>query len=423
MSQRGGRLNAVVNDVCAMANTNGGTIYLGVGPDTRQPILGVTDSERAVKELRTTIARMLTPQLGVTVDLHETQGKKIIRVLVPHGDDPPYAVEDNKIFVREEAETSLAVRDEIVQLVLRGQSGEGAAPLGAAAAAAAAPVEAAAIPAAATPAGGQSSAPAAVQTATPMAAEAPAGSIGSPRTGVEIVGTEDRDGSRYHTMRDLRNGSVVKNVTRSSARKLWHYAISAKESGALNPEHVSWQGNVGLWRKTHKGGATRYDLVQRGEGGMRVYYGVTEDGIHGAWRRLLEAEERRTGQLAPAGVPANGQPLAADVYAGELAPGPGFSAVEASSPPPVEVEALPTPALLLTAGEPMEADDGRQDNAAELVVAEAEPAPRRRRSAKNASAKTAGNRSSRKPRPTGSTKTAAKTSSRKRAKPAAGPAA
>ena len=135
--------------------------------------------------------------------------------------------------------------------------------------------------------------------------------------------------------RDLRNGSVVKNVTRSSARKLWHYAISAKESGALNPEHVSWQGDVGLWRKTHKGGATRYDLVQRGEGGLRVYYGVTEDGIHGVWRRLLEAEERRTGVLAPAGMPANGQPAASDVYAGELAPGPEFAAAEASGPPPV----------------------------------------------------------------------------------------
>jgi hypothetical protein len=418
MSQRGGRLNAVVNDVCAMANTNGGTIYLGLGPDSRQPIAGVPEPERAVKELRTTIARLLTPQLGVTVDLHETQGKKIIRILVPHGDDPPYAIDDNKIFVREEAETSLAVRDEIVQLVLRGQGGDGAAPQ----AAAATPTESTALAAAAAPAIGQAIAPVGVkQAAAPTAAEPAAGAITSPRTGVEIVGTEERDGSRYHTMRDLRNGSVVKNVTRSSARKLWHYAISAKESGALNPEHVSWQGDVGLWRKTHKGGATRYDLVQRGEGGLRVYYGVTEDGIHGVWRRLLEAEERRTGQLAPAGVPANGQPVV-DVYAGELAPGPEFAAAGISSPPPDEVEELPTPALLLSAGEPMEADDGSQDHAAELIVAEAEPPTRRRRSTKKA-AKPAGGRASRKaPRPA-APKPAAKPSSRKRAKPAAGPAA
>ena len=42
-------------------------------------------------------------------------------MLVPRGDDPPYAVDDNKIYVRDEAETGLAVRDEIVGLVLRGQ--------------------------------------------------------------------------------------------------------------------------------------------------------------------------------------------------------------------------------------------------------------------------------------------------------------
>jgi hypothetical protein len=38
--------------------------------------------------------------------------KKIIRVIIPRGDDPPDAVEDNKIYVRSEAETGLAVRDE-----------------------------------------------------------------------------------------------------------------------------------------------------------------------------------------------------------------------------------------------------------------------------------------------------------------------
>jgi hypothetical protein len=284
-------------------------------------------------------------------------------------------------------------------LVLRGQGGDGAAPKATAVAAAAEPVAAAP----AVPAMGQAVVPPSILPAAPIAAEAPSGSISSPRTGVEILATEERDGSRYHTMRDLRNGSVVKNVTRSSARKLWHYAISAKESGALNPEHVSWQGDVGLWRKTHKGGATRYDLVQRGEGELRVYYGVTEDGIHGVWRRLLEAEERRAAQLAPVGVPANGQPAAADVYAGELAPGPEFAAVEPTSAPPTEVEALPTPAL----------------SAAEENVAGMEAAPKRRRSAKKATAKTA-NRSTRKSsRPAGT----AKSSTRKRAKPAAGPPA
>ena len=47
-----------------------------------------------------------------------------------------------------------------------------------------------------------------------------------PKTGVEVMPPEDRQGGRYYTMRDLRNGNVVKNVTRASARRLWHYAIT-----------------------------------------------------------------------------------------------------------------------------------------------------------------------------------------------------
>jgi hypothetical protein len=279
MAQRGGRLHAVVADVCAFANTNGGTVYVGATADPRQPPAGIQNPDQAVRELRSAIARMITPQLNCTVDLLTSRGKKVVRILVPRGDDVPYAIEDNKIYVREEAETSLAVRDEIVQLVLRGRSTERAP----------APAEAEAP----SQGGRQAS------TAEPIAPAAPADlpaegtAVTPPRTGVEIVATELRDGTQYHTMRDLRNNSVVKNVTRTSARKLWHYAITTKEDGTLKPEAVSWQGNIGLWRRTHKGGATRYDLVQRTNGELHVYYGVTEDGIHGPWKHLVEREERR----------------------------------------------------------------------------------------------------------------------------------
>jgi len=48
--------------------------------------------------------------------------RKLIRILIPRGDDPPYALDDYKIYIREESETNLAVRDEIVGLVLRGKN-------------------------------------------------------------------------------------------------------------------------------------------------------------------------------------------------------------------------------------------------------------------------------------------------------------
>ena len=251
-ARRGGRLYAILADVCAFANTNGGTLYVGVGPDPKERPVGVSSPSRVIRALQEEIERRITPPLAVTVDGQETQGMKVVRVVVPRGDDPPYAIDDNKIYVRSEAETNLAVRDEIVNLVRRAQA------------------EPAAMP-----------------------AEEPVGYIEPPRTGVEIVETEERKGTLYHTMRDLRNGNVVKNVTRKSARRLWHYAISQAEEHPVDASQVEWLGDIGWLKRREHGGRSRYDLIQRERGGkLRVYYGVTEDGVHGEWARLvgLDAE-------------------------------------------------------------------------------------------------------------------------------------
>jgi hypothetical protein len=265
---KGGKQYAIIADVCAFANTNGGTIYVGLSADPKQTPAGVPDSKRAVEELKSAIDRMLTPHLDCTVDAQPTRGKTILRVLVPRGDDAPYAVEDYKFYVRDEAETSLAVRDEIVQLVLRGLGSAGQAP--------AAPVEPMAEPA-----------PAARVLPPSTGLEA----VDPPRTGVEVVTTEERNGRLYHGMRDLRNGNTVNNVTRASARKLWHYALAEHETGKLKSENLHWQGDLALVKKTHRGGVTRYDLAQRIGGEVHVYYGVTEDGVHGPWKHVVGEDD------------------------------------------------------------------------------------------------------------------------------------
>ena len=108
-----------------------------------------------------------------------------------------------------------------------------------------------------------------------------------PRTGVEVVATENRNGVPYHSMRDLRNGSIVHNVTRYSARRLWYYAIMRHEAGAPDPAEITWSGEVGLWHRVKRANVLRYDLVSREpDGSLRMYYGVTEDGINGPWRDI-----------------------------------------------------------------------------------------------------------------------------------------
>lgn len=273
MTRRGGRLYAIIADVCAMANTNGGTIYVGVSAKPKEPPTGVPNAKEGIETLHEEIEHKLTPPIDVNIDILETQGKQVIRLQVPRGSDPPYALDDNKIYVRDEAETNLAVRDEIVQLVMQNLELRNALATSA--------------PPASTDA--EASAP------SPLAQEpAQSEEIDAPRTGVEIIATEERKGVKYHVMRDLRNGNVVKNVTRSSARRLWHYAIIEKESHPVKPHEVEWHGDIGLWKRYQRGGTVRYDLVQRDNGELRVYYGVTDDGLHGPWQRFASEEEPET---------------------------------------------------------------------------------------------------------------------------------
>jgi hypothetical protein len=105
---------------------------------------------------------------------------------------------------------------------------------------------------------------------------------------VEVIKSEERGGILHHTVKDLRNGNVIHNVTRFSARHLWRYAITELEDHPVDPKDVTWKGNIGLWKTYKRGGVKRYNLVQRdSHGNLHVYYGVTEDGIHGPWRQFL----------------------------------------------------------------------------------------------------------------------------------------
>ena len=189
MTVRGGNLYTILADVCGFANTNGGTLYIGLADDAKKAPLGVPDVEQGVHLLEKEINNRISPPLHCTIDIHEFRGKKIIRILVPRGEDSPYAVDDNKIYVRDEAETGLAVRDEIVSLVLRSKS-------------LVAPQQTE-----------EMLAPqeAGLEVGAATQAEIHAGK--EPKTGVEVLPPSERQGKQYFTMRDLRNGNVVKNVT------------------------------------------------------------------------------------------------------------------------------------------------------------------------------------------------------------------
>jgi hypothetical protein len=276
MARKGGDLHRVIADICAFANTNGGTVYIGASHNPKETPIGVTRVSSSIDTLYAEIDQRISPHLDVSIDSQNSQGKAVIRAQVPHGSNLPYAIDDNKIYIRDESETTLAVRDEIVRLVKGdavrdpdrsdGHTREKSKP--------------------------EPPSPEEAPKASPPSSGEPE----PPRTGVEVVGTEKRRGTQYHMMRDLRNNNIIHNVTRSSARRLWHYAITETEDGTFDEHAVQWDGPCGLVKRYKRAGAIRHDLAQRvkdksGKEQIRIYYGVTEDGMHGPWGAFISEDD------------------------------------------------------------------------------------------------------------------------------------
>ncbi len=272
MAQRGGHMDAILRDICALANTNGGTIYIGLSADPKEKPEGVRDPNKAVETIQTVIAKRFSPEPMVEIDSLPTQGVKVVRINVQAGPDIPYAIDNNLFYVRDDDDTSLAVRDEIVGMVEKSTGQRSVTTVTAEPVARPTPVQ-----------------PMPTPDPTP-AQPTVAGGPESPRAGVEIVETQKRDGTLYHTLRDMRNGNLIKNVTRSSARRLWHYAITQAETNPINTAALKWRGKMAIANIRQKGDTALYDLALRDGDQVRIFYGVSESGLGDAWVDLVEKQ-------------------------------------------------------------------------------------------------------------------------------------
>ncbi len=284
-SQRGGKLTAILGDLCAFANTAGGSVFVGASHRKDKP-KGLSDVKQVESELRAALDDRLTPPLPVKFDVLQSNDVNVLRLRIPKGDDRPYCLDGNKFYVRDESDTSLAVRDEIVALIEevleersnnkssggtsnsrgnnRRSSGRGR---------------------------GQQSNNGSnndkKSEATNGAAD-PNDAFYLPQVGVEIVESEERNGRKFHVIRDLRNGHTITNVTRKGARKLWNYAIQQHEDKPVRADKIDWKGNIGVIRAEKRAGKIRYDLALREGEQIRVFYGVTDEGMDGAWTSFIQ---------------------------------------------------------------------------------------------------------------------------------------
>ncbi len=267
LAQRGGFKDRVLRDICAMSNTNGGTIYVGVSADPKEEPVGVRDPKTAIDQLYTAVSNRITPEPDIHIDTLPSKKKQVVRINVQPGQEIPYAIDNYQFYVRDDDETSLAVRDEVVRLVRRSLQKETLADF--------------------TPS--QTDLPPAPKPGKQNgnSSRTKKKKVEPPRTGVEIVQSEKRKGTMYHTVRDLRNGNLIQNVTKSSARKLWHYAISQAETGQPKLQKIKWHGNMAIISRREKGDNTWYDLALRENDTIHVYYGVTDSGLNDDWLALV----------------------------------------------------------------------------------------------------------------------------------------
>ncbi|HEU5432194.1 MAG TPA: RNA-binding domain-containing protein [Thermomicrobiales bacterium] len=316
----GSGLSLALRDIAAMANSEGGVLYIGAGASEKRAIAGVPDPEATAGELRQEIAAQIAPALPVDIETVESGDKAVLLVTTPKGAEPPYAL-GGTIFVRRDAESVPASRDEIVALVRGAHVAPRLAP---------APTAIATVPPTAASNGRQR--PGAGRNGsgldkTPAPAAQPAEAVESvmpasvdaalepfeepvapdpiaPTTGIEIVESFEQDGVTYYTLRDLRYHKLIGNVTRDTDKRLWRSAIAQKEEGDIDPAKIRWVGDHGVARSYRlRGGDRRFNLVYRGDG-FRAFYGVSDAGMTGDW---LALREKTTSAVAPNGAGSSGR--------------------------------------------------------------------------------------------------------------------
>ena len=282
-NKKGGRQTVVLADLCAFANTDGGTIFVGANA-RKGRVKGLTNSKEVQKEMQQALAERLTPPLEVRFEILSNGGDEVLRIGVDAGDEKPYCLDGSKFFVRSDAETSLALRDEIVALVLESVGLNADLVTGADSDAAPSAGE--------LEDGGKTNAAKGTSSRRARGRSNQRSAVRKdpfflPQDGVEIVEHETRGDTAYYVVRNLRNQRSVGNVTRKGARKLWSYAITQYEDSPVKSDQISWKENVGMVRSAERAGKVRFDLALREGSALRIFYGVTVEGMEGAWAQFV----------------------------------------------------------------------------------------------------------------------------------------
>ena len=110
-------LDVLAETVCSFLNSQGGTVFCGVGEGGE--LLGLPPREkdaRRVQAVHQALADRLTPSALFTVSLDDLDGKAVLTIEVPEGKDRPYVC-GGRVFVRSGSRTAAADAQALRQMV------------------------------------------------------------------------------------------------------------------------------------------------------------------------------------------------------------------------------------------------------------------------------------------------------------------
>lgn len=102
--------------VCGFLNQDGGLLVLGI--EDRNRVTGVADAESKLQQLQAELTSLISPNALWSGERVQFEGRDLVLIEVPDGQDKPYVV-GGAIYIRREDRIVPANRDEITRLIQR----------------------------------------------------------------------------------------------------------------------------------------------------------------------------------------------------------------------------------------------------------------------------------------------------------------